>query len=136
MAVPYIFATTQGGDVPASKIDANFAYLFSLMGGTMTDLALTAVAVETSTIGNNTIVTGVPLKRISVHKAFLALASQTTVAFKSGVGTTLMGPLPTTGLVWDADANPYVITAIGEDLTLVLGTGVQTGGALYYKLVD
>lgn len=98
-------------------------------------LDLLNAPVDISSIGNNTVIAAVPGKSIYVHQITLALASKTTVTFKSG-NTAITGPMSITALLESVQATRYFKTAVGEALVIALGDAIQTGGFLSYSLQD
>jgi len=98
-------------------------------------LDLLNAPVDISSIGNNTVIAAVPGKSIYVHQITLALASKTTVTFKSG-STAITGPMSITALLESVQATRYFKTVVGEALVIALGDAIQTGGFISYSLQD
>lgn len=101
----------------------------------MPDLDLTAVPVNLSSSGDNTIVSGIPSVVIAVHRVVLAAASPVTIQFKSNT-TELSGPQSVSQIGLSASATPYYETTAGEALVISLGAAVQVGGTIWYKQVS
>lgn len=88
------------------------------------------LAVNISSSGDNTIVTGVANQKIKVYKLILSAASSLALSIKDG-STVVHGP--STGTSWSIDADEAPITLQpGNNLVINLGSAVQVGGSICY----
>lgn len=99
----------------------------SIIGG------LNVATVSTSSSGDTTVVAAQPGKTVNVHRVKLSLASEATVQFKSG-SNALSGPETTLTQVLDYNDNPWYRTLPGEAFVISLGSAVQCGGSVWYRI--
>ena len=96
--------------------------------------------INTSALGDTTLVSGIPGKRIMVVAYTFTAAGAVNVKFKSGAATDISGPL-NMAAAGDGGSPPYnpdghFITSAGEDLVVNLSAAVQVGGHLTWKAVS
>lgn len=94
---------------------------------------LNVATISTSSSGDTTVIAAQTNKLIKVHRVKLSLASETTVQFKSG-STALSGPETTLVQVLDYNDNPWYSTRPGEAFVISLGSAVQCGGSVWYRI--
>lgn len=97
---------------------------------------LSSAIINTPTTGDNTIVAGVSLQTIRMHKLFLVASAATIITFKDGSGTALTGPITlSTGgaMVFDLDGEPWFLTSAGNGLVINQTGTAQLSGRVYYK---
>ena len=100
---------------------------------------LTRLKVDTNAGGTIELVAAQSGKKIKVIAGFLALASSSTLNFKSAT-TSLTGPMTLTSLGLEPlkiavdEVLPWFETAAGEALNLAFGGAVQCSGVLFYAL--
>jgi hypothetical protein len=82
----------------------------------------------------NTIVAAVAGEQVRVLSYVLVVTTAVTAKWRSGASTDLTGAMPFGANGGAAPYNPagHFITAAGEALTLILGSGVTVGGHLTY----
>lgn len=96
-------------------------------------VAYSWAAVNISSSGDNTILTGVTGQKIRVFKVILSAASSVALTIKDA-STAVFGP--STGTAWALDLeNSPIILAAGDNLVFNLGGAVQVGGAVCYQVV-
>ena len=95
---------------------------------------LSSASVNASTVGDNTLVTGVGGETIRVFKVVLVFSEAGTAIFQDG-NTALTGPLVMSAggsIVLDMDVtNPWFLTSAGNNFILNLSGGA-VGGVIYY----
>ena len=101
--------------------------------------------IAVSTNGDNTIVTGVPRKRIRLVAGVLSFSGTVNARWKSGASLDLSGlyygvanvlvpfDYPSEGM---GGFYGHLETAQGDDLVLNLSAGVAVGGHIVYLLVN
>lgn len=94
---------------------------------------LNIAAVDISSAGDNTIIAGQTGKVISVYRLKLSLDTEETVQIKAG-SRALSGPEMMAAQVLDYDDTPYYRTAAGEAFIISLGSSVQCGGTVWYRI--
>lgn len=96
--------------------------------------------IDTTTIGDNVILTGIPGKRFRVYAYILFSESQNYFIWKSGA-TALSGQMhmPAGGNAaihlgdnWPSGGMPVLQTGVGEDLVLYLNGAHHAGGHITY----
>jgi hypothetical protein len=99
-----------------------------------TDQHLTGAAINFSSAGNNTVITGVTGEGIYVYKYFLVVAAATNLTFYDGA-TPLTGPIPLAAneaMVFTFDTRPWYETGLGNDFIINNSNAVQVSGRVYY----
>lgn len=92
---------------------------------------LSFVTVNISSAGSNVILPG-SQSGLAIRRVLLALADQTTVEIRAG-SKSLMGPMSITSLALGFSNQGYWPVDPGEDLIIVLGDAIQTGGTIWYQ---
>ena len=100
-------------------------------------MANNQVSFNVSASGDSILIPAIPGQAIQVYGIILSLASDTTVAFRSGVGGTyLSGPQTMDRLLLDkTPGDPWYITGRGEPFVITLGDAIQCGGTVYWQPV-
>jgi hypothetical protein len=99
----------------------------------MPNLALAAISFTAT--GDNTLVTGVAGKIISVYKIYLAASAATNLTFKDGASTTQSGAIPMAvngQLVFVYDTTPWFFASPGNNFVLNQSGTAQVSGTIYY----
>jgi len=93
-------------------------------------------AINCSTSGDNTLVTGVSGQSIRVYAFFLMVSGAVNLKFKDGAATDFFPAWPflSAGAGWEKDpmGRPWLTTSGGNALVLNLSAAVQVSGRLYY----
>ena len=92
---------------------------------------LTAATIDTSTIGDNTLVTPTASQTTKVYKMVLGISPSTTIRIKNGA-TTLTGPIKVSSMTLDFDSEPWFVTSANSTLTLWLNEATNAAGRIYY----
>lgn len=98
---------------------------------------LSVASIDTTTTGDNTIVSGVADKRIIVHRIWFVCGGSTNITFKHG-STAFNGAANMStngGLTFDATGEPWFVTGKGEDFIINQSGTAQIGGMVYYTIV-
>ena len=90
--------------------------------------------ISLSSAGDSTVIPAQDGKYISVSRLILSAATETTVAFKSGVNS-LSGPTTILEMVLDETLVPWYITNKSEGLIISLGGAVQVGGTIWFSYI-
>jgi hypothetical protein len=108
-------------------------------GGWFTDtrdgLIPSLASISISTIGDNTVLGGLPASTILVYRVVLTAASSVTVTFKDGTGASLSGPITLAAgvpLVLPFDANALFATSSGNGFVINLGSAVRVSGTVLF----
>ena len=98
-------------------------------------MANNQIPISISASGDTIIIPAIAGQVIQVYGIILSLATDTTVAFRSGVaGTYLAGPQTMDRLLLDkTPGDPWYITGRGEPFVISLGDAVQCGGTVYWQ---
>jgi hypothetical protein len=93
-------------------------------------------AINFASAGDNTLVTGISGKIISVFKIFFVVSLPTNLIFKDGTGgTALTGaiPVPANGsLTFTFDTTPWFTASFGNNFVLNQSSTAQISGTVYY----
>jgi hypothetical protein len=96
---------------------------------------LTTAVISANANGDNTIVGGIPVTRILVHRIWFVAAGAVSVIFKDGAGTNLSGAAPLAaneGFTLDLSGEPWFVTSLGNGFVINLSAGVLIAGTVYY----
>lgn len=95
------------------------------------------VPISVSSSGDNTIVAGIPRRKIRVIKYSFLCADAVIVTWKSSTAGAITGPesYAANGGIADAYDSGIMQTATGEGLVMNLSGAVSVGGKLTYILV-
>lgn len=92
---------------------------------------LSFAPIDISAVGDNIIIPA-SSRSIFVNRIVLALATASSVQFKSGARL-LSGPQIVPSLVWDYSEQPWYVCDPDEAFIISLGTSVQTGGTVWFQ---
>ncbi len=94
----------------------------------------TLAAINFASTGDNTLVTGVAGKIITVLRLFLVVSIATNLIFKDGTTalTRAMSMSANGSLTFPYDATPYFFTSPGNNFILNQSTTAQISGEIYY----
>ncbi|MFN4259777.1 MAG: hypothetical protein ACK4RK_10800 [Gemmataceae bacterium] len=118
--------------LPALPAGGNAIGKISLQAATA---ALTAGAVNVSSSGNHTLVSGTFGQTVRVYRLMLVVAEAVTVQFRDGSSSNLTGPLPLQAggaIILDFDGEPWFTTSSGNGFVLNLSAAVQVSGRIWY----
>lgn len=101
-----------------------------------TSATLTEAAIDFSTTGNNTVVSGVANKTVRVFRIFFVCSAATNITIKDGSDTALTGAMSMSangGFTLDAIGEAWFRTSAGNAFVIHQSGTAQISGRVYYQ---
>lgn len=96
---------------------------------------LQAAVINTTSTGNNTLISAATNQIIRVFKIFFVVGGTTNITMQDGASTALTGAMPFVAngaFVLDNSGTPWFTSSAGNAIVLNQSGAVQISGAVYY----